>query len=247
MFAYLLPILITVTTLAASSINIAAAANLSTTLKSLKAHFLQRYPDTKLRLTVGSSGRLALQIAQGARYDIFLSADTTYPKRLYEANKALYAPKIYALGSLILLTRKRYDLDRGLALLSDKALKRVVIANPKTAPYGKAALEVLQNTKLYKSVAPKIIYAESISQALAYTLKAADAGIVAKSALYTPFGAHLKTIYWIDIPQRLHSPIAQAALLLKSAKDNEAAKRFYEYLFSQEAKEILASHGYRLP
>ena len=240
--------LIFVTALFAAKINVAAAANLIYALPELKSRFLQNHPGTDIRFTVGGSGKLAIQIERGAAYDVFLSANTDYVRRLYQKGKTLQEPKVYAQGALVLLSAKKRDFSKGIKLLLQKEIKRVAIANPKTAPYGKASLEALKNAGIYDRIKPKIVYAESISQTLIYTLKAADAGLVAKSALYSPkLRRYMEGENWVDVPQKFYTPIAQAAVLLIHAKGNEDAKAFYEFLFSDTAKAIFKKYGYSLP
>ena len=232
----------------ASHINVAAAANLSYALPDLKAKFVQLHPSAEIRFTIGGSGKLAIQIERGAGYDLFLCANTDYVQRLFKEGKTLQQPKIYAQGALVLLSAKKRDFSKGMQLLQESDIEKIAIANPKTAPYGKASLEALQKSALYDMVKQKIVYAESISQTLIYTLRAADIGMVAKSALYAKKLRHFKKgINWIDVPAELYTPISQGGALLVHAKGNEDAKAFYDFLFSDTAKAIFRKYGYRVP
>lgn len=236
------------TALFASRVDVAAAANLSFVLQKLKDAYVQMHPAADIRFTTGSSGKLAIQIERGARYDIFLAANTEYTQRLYKEGKTLFAPKIYAEGALVLLSRQKGDFSKGMELLLQGAIRRVALANPKTAPYGKASVEALRKSGLYKKVERKIVYAESISQTLLYTLKAADAGLVAKSVLYAPGLEKFKEgENWMEIPPDLYTPISQAVVVLSSAKGNEEAKNFYNFLFTKAARDIFENHGYKVP
>jgi len=232
--------------LQANTVKLAVAANLSFAIKELSASFEKTHPNTHIATTIGGSGKLAAQILHSAPYDIFLSANTLYPQKLYTLKKGLREPKVYARGSLILLSVKPRELSKGLNILEASSIKRIAIANPKTAPYGKATLEALQNAHLYKKIQHKLIYGESIAQTLNYTLHASDLGFIAKSALYAPeLQKFEQNRNWIDVPSNLYTPIEQGALLLTHAKNNKAAQAFYEYLFSREAQEILHKYGYQ--
>ena len=152
--------------LQANTVKLAVAANLSFAIKELSASFEKRHPDAHIATTIGGSGKLAAQILHSAPYDIFLSANTNYPQKLYTLKKGLREPKVYARGSLILLSVKPRELSKGLSILEASSIKRIAMANPKTAPYGKATLEALQNTHLYQKIQHKLIYGESIAQTL---------------------------------------------------------------------------------
>jgi molybdate transport system substrate-binding protein len=133
-----------------------------------------------------------------------------------------------------------------LGVLQSKLVKRVAIANPKTAPYGKAAFEALVNAKILSKIKNKFIYAESISQAVSYTAMAADLGIVAKSSLYSKkMQKYKQNVHWIEIDKNLYTPIAQGVVLLKQAKGKMQAKAFYNFILNKEAKDILQRYGYR--
>lgn len=233
--------------LSASVVNIAAAANLSYLIPELKTAFMQTHPNAELRFTIGGSGKLAIQIERGAGYDLFLSADTNYPLKLYRKGNTLEKPKVYAKGALVLLSAKKRDFSRGMHLLTQSAIKRIAIANPKTAPYGKASLQALKQSGIYEAIKQKIVYAESISQTLVYTLRAADIGIVAKSSLFAPSLHNLKKgENWEDVGTDLYSPISQSAALLRHAKGNEDAKAFYNFLFGSVAQTIFKKYGYKV-
>ncbi len=228
-----------------SNINIAVASNVSYAINSLIKEFNQTYPNIKVNPTIGSSGKLTLQIKYGARYDIFISANMLYPNSLYKEHIAITKPIIYAKGSLVLLSTKNRDFIDGVDILKSNQIKKIAIANPKTAPYGKATDEVLKNTNLYKQISSKLIYGESISQTLRYTISACDIGFVAKSLLFSKsMRRYKKDINYIDIPLNLYTPISQGIVLLKRAKSNNDAKLFYNFMLSKKAKNILKDFGY---
>lgn len=242
---YFALLLLSFSLLHAGVVNVALAANVSYAIDELKALFAKKYPDTEVKITLGGSGKLTAQINHGAPYDIFMSANMRYPNALYKQNLALTQPKIYAKGALAILSLHPRDFTKGITLVAEKSIRRIAIANPRTAPYGKASVEALQNAKLYEKVKKKFIYAESIAQTVTYAVTAADIGFIAKSALYSPKMQHFKEgRNWITVDEKLYRPIAQGIVLLKQAKDNPDAKHFYDFILSHEAKMIFKKYGY---
>lgn len=243
---FILYLLFFTLSLHAELVKVAAAANLTFVIKELRADFQKKHPNDTIQITFAGSGKLASQILHSAPYDIFLSANTTYPTKLYAAKKGLREPEVYTKGALALLSVNKHDFSKGLNILRQSTIKRIAVANPKTAPYGKASIEALQNAHLYKLIKKKLIYGESIAQTLNYTLHASDFGFIAKSALYAPqLRRFQKGVNWIDVDPTLYKPIKQSALLLTHAKTNNAAKEFYSYLFSKQAKTIFQKYGYQ--
>ena len=229
-------------TLLAQEINIAVAANVSYAIEELVTLFEKQHPETKVRVTLGSSGKLTAQISNGAPYDLFMSANMAYPQALYDANLSQTPPESYAQGQLALFSGKAQDVNISLALLQNREIKRIAIANPKTAPYGKATQELLENAHLYKELKPKFVYGESIAQTISYTITATDFGIIAASALYSKqMSAYKKDVNWVLLDNTLYTPIKQGMILLHpSAESTE----FYQFILSSEAQSIFKSYGY---
>jgi len=233
------------TYLFSSTINIAVASNVSYAIKSLIIQFNKQYPNIKVYPTIGSSGKLTAQIKYGASYDIFISANMFYPNILYKQQIAITPPKIYAKGSLALLSSSQKDFTKGLDIVLSNNIKKIAMANPKTAPYGKATFELLKNTKLYSKISSKLVYAESISQTLRYTISACDVGFVAKSLLFSKsMKKYKKGINYIDIPSTLYTPISQGIVLLKNSSQD--GRLFYDFMLSGKAKAILKDYGYEI-
>ncbi|WP_434657538.1 molybdate ABC transporter substrate-binding protein [Sulfurimonas sp. NW9] len=242
---YLIILLFSFTTVLAGTLNIATAANVSYALPRLIKEFQKNNPQTKIQMTIGSSGKLTAQIMHGAPYDIFLSANMAYPKKLYEKGFALTKPVVYARGALALFSTKKRDFQQGTALVLDKNIRTIAIANPQTAPYGIAARQALQNASLYKKIKKKLVYGESVGQTVAYAVTAADLGFIAKSALFSPkMKQYEEGVNFKDVDPKLYTPIAQGIVLLKHATDNADAHSFYTFLLSQPAKEIFKAYGY---
>ena len=229
----LLVILFFITSLFAD-IRVATAGNVAFAIKELANQF---YKETKIRVIpiISSSGNLTAQIERGAPFDIFLSANMKYPEYLYSLKIALTKPKVYAKGRLVLFAKN------GIKSIDDLySAKKIAIANPKTAPYGKATIEYLKNTKLYDKLKNKFVIGGNISSAFSYALKITNYGFVAKSLLYKFPNLNNKNHY-IDLDTKYYSPIKQGIVLLK---DNEEARKFYNFIFSKKAKEIFLKYGY---
>lgn len=229
----------------AGTINVAVAANVSYAINDLVAEFNKTNPDTKVQITLGSSGKFTTQIENGAPFNIFMSADMKFPETLFGKNLAITKPVIYAQGSLAMLSVKPLDFSKGITLVVDSNINKIAIANPKTAPYGTAAQEALKNLNILDEVESKFVYAESISQAVTYTITAADIGFIAKSSLYDEnMKQYKENINWVSIDPKLYTPIDQGIVLLKRAENNTEAKAFYDFILSDNAKDIFKKFGY---
>lgn len=144
-----------------------------------------------------------------------------------------------------MLSAKPLDFSKGIALLANKDIEKIAIANPKTAPYGTAAIEALKNANILHKVESKFVYAESISQAVTYAMTAADVGFIAKSSLYDEkMSQYKENINWISVDPKLYTPIDQGIVILNRAKDNKEAKAFYDFILSDNAKKIFIDFGY---
>ena len=234
--------------LSAGSIRIAVAANVSYAIPKLVQTFTRIHPATKVQVTLGGTGKLVAQIRHGAPYDLLMAADMAYPQALYSEGLATDKPRIYARGALALLSTKKRDFSKGLEILTSPAIRTIAIANPKTAPYGKASFEALRKAGLLERLQPKFVYGESISQTVAHTVTAADCGFVARASLYSPRMAQYKeSKQWIAIDPKLYNPIDQGMVILSTAKANAEVRAWYEYMLSPEAGKILQAYGYTLP
>lgn len=235
-------------TLSAGEITIAVAANVSYAIEALKKEFNVLHPETKVQVILGSSGKLTAQIKHGAPYGLFMSANMKYPDALYKEKMAVTKPVVYAQGALAYLSVNKQDFSKGAMLLKEDKIKKIAIANPKTAPYGVAAVEALKNANLYDAVKEKFVYGESISQTVAYATTAADIGVIAKSSLFSPQMAHFKEeIHWSDVDETLYTPISQGIVILKKGENNSEVKAFYDFMQSDKAKVIMKNFGYKVP
>lgn len=229
----------------AQSLRVAVAANAQFVMGQLKTTY-QKKTGTAIETIVNSSGKLTTQIQQGAPYDVFLSADMEYPQTLAKAGLTLDAPVVYAYGSLVLWTMGSQSITADLKGLTNAAVRHVAIANPETAPYGKAAISYLKHRKLLDKLKPKLVYGESIAQVNQYVLSgAAEMGVTAKSVVLDP--SLVKKGHWVDLPTAGYSPIAQGVVVLKRTSQVKAARQFVQFLRSPDARRILQQFGYHSP
>ncbi|WP_345991144.1 molybdate ABC transporter substrate-binding protein [Sulfurimonas sp. HSL-1716] len=241
----ILALIVSISSLLAGEINLAVAANVSYAMDELKAEFAKMHPSTKVEVTLGSSGKLTAQINNGAPFGLFMSANMKYPQALYKEGMATTKPIVYAQGALAYFSTKKQDFSQGIKLLESKDIQKIAVANPKTAPYGKAAMEAMKNGSVFDSVKDKFVYAESISQTVAYSISAADIGFIAKSSLYSPKMARYKEgVNFKDVDADLYTPIKQGIVLLKFANGNKEYREFYDFILSAKAKEIFKKYGY---
>ena len=240
--------LLSLAILGAGEIKIAIAANVSYAIDDLKKEFSKLYPDTRVQVILGSSGKLTAQIKNGAPYQLFMAANTKYPEALYEEGIAVTRPLVYAQGSLAYLSSKEQDFSQGIKLLESPAVNKIAVANPKTAPYGKAAVEAMKKAGIYEGVKSKYVFAESVSQTVSYAVTAADIGFIAKSSLYSPKMARYKEgVNWADVDPKLYTPINQGIVVLQNGESNCEVAAFYAFMFSAKAKKILNDFGYLVP
>jgi molybdate transport system substrate-binding protein len=237
------------TTLAsAQEIVVAAAADLSGVFPEIISRF-EKETGRKVKANFGSSGNFLLQIENGAPFDLFFSADVQYPQRL-ESEGLIQPGSIYkyAIGKLVLYVpaNSRLDLARGLHALQSTEVKRIAIANPQHAPYGRAAVEALKKEGLYDSLQNKLVMGENISQAAQFVQSGnADAGLLALSLAMTP--AMKSAGRFVEIPAADHAPLEQAAVILKSSRDKATAALFLDYIRKPEIISLLARYGFTMP
>jgi molybdate transport system substrate-binding protein len=233
--------------ISAQTLRIAAAADLQYALPDLAVQY-EKQTGVKLAITYGSSGNFFAQIQNGAPFDLFFSADLDYPKKLIQAGFAgSDSLQIYAAGRLTLWfpPDSPFDANAGLRTLLDPRIQKIAIANPEHAPYGRAAVAVLQNASLYDQLKSKLVYGENISQAAQFVQSgSAQAGLVALSLALSPAMKNGKR--W-DIPPGRYPSIEQAVVVLKSSPDKQAAVSFLTFLKSSQARDILARYGFQVP
>jgi molybdate transport system substrate-binding protein len=224
---------------------IAAASDLQTVMPELAARF-ERASGIPVRVSFGSSGNFFAQIQNGAPFDLFFSADVDYPRRLIAAGHADAATLTpYARGRLVLWTRTSTGIDvrRGLSVLANARVRRVAIANPEHAPYGRAAVAALRTAHLYDAVKGKLVLGENISQ----TAQLADSGNadVAVIALSLALGPALrKSGAYQEIAASAHPPIDQAAVVVGAPRNKAAASRFLTFISQPDVQQLLRRNGF---
>jgi molybdate transport system substrate-binding protein len=228
---------------AQTPLRVAAAADLEPVLPPILVQF-EKNTGIHAVATYQSSATLTTQIENGAPFDIFLSADLSFPKRLIDAGLAdSTTPVTYARGTLVLWERKDSALPPpSLELLRSPALKRLAIANPERAPYGRAAVAALQSLKLYDVIKPRLVTAENIAQAAQFADSAnADAGLISLTSALTP-RLSADGSYFV-IPRDLYPPIEQGAVIISNTKRRDMAHKLLDFLLSPNVQTELARSG----
>ena len=242
--SWLLCLFLAVLPARADTINVAAASDLSFALQEIIGAF-EHETGHQVHLTLGSSGNFYAQIVNGAPFDVFLSADMDYPKQLEGKGYAVPGSAFaYGLGALALWVPKQSPIKvdkSGMQALLDNSIRKIAIANPDHAPYGRAAVAAMKSANVYDRVRPKLVLGENVSQAAQFVQSgAADIGIIALSlAVSAPMSE--KGRYWI-VPADLYPLLEQGAVLLKRA--GPAAKAFYQRLHDSETQRIFFKYGF---
>jgi molybdate transport system substrate-binding protein len=231
----------------AGEISVAAAADLKFAMADLAAQF-EKQTGNKVNVTYGSSGNFFSQLQNAAPFDLFFSADIEYSQKLESAGLAepgsLYR---YAVGNLTLWAPADSQLDftAGWKILLNDRVRKIAIANPEHAPYGRAAVAAMRRAGIYEQVKSKLVFGDNISQAAQFAQSGnAQVGIVALSLAISPAMHGGKR--W-DVPQGMYPPIEQAAVLMKNAKNKEAARAFLDFVKTKEAQATLAKYGFTFP
>jgi molybdate transport system substrate-binding protein len=226
-------------------LRIAAASDLRFALAEVLTAFHAAKPDVRGEASYGSSGNFFAQLREGAPFDVFLSADSEHTRRLF-AEGLSEAPFPYAVGRLALAVRKDSGLDpKGFGdLLKSPAIRRIAIANPAHAPYGRAAEAAMRSWNVYDLVATRLVYGDSVSQAAQFMdTGAAQAALIALSLAR----AKPSDLAFAEIPETAHPPIDQAGVVLKKTASAENARAFQAFLTGEAGRAILARHGFGLP
>lgn len=227
------------------SLTIAAASDLAYCMDELNAEFQRQHPDADLKTTTGASGNFFAQIKAGAPFDVFLSADIAYPRELIKAGLAEEASLLrYATGHLALWTaREGVDLSAGLQALASSTIRRIAIANPDTAPYGRAARAALQSAGMWNAVQDRLVFGENIAQTAQFVQSGnADIGLVSLSLLKAPKMAGIG--HHVAVPEALHPPLEQAGVITHLGRDNPLASAYLRFLASPAARAVFDRYGF---
>jgi molybdate transport system substrate-binding protein len=230
----------------AGEVKVAVAANVQSAFGDLTKAFNEDNPDIKLIPTFGPSGAFTTQIKNGAPFDVFLSADMKFPSELFDLGLAVEKPIIYAQGALALFTVQKLDISKGLELAKDAKVVKISIANPNTAPYGRASVEALKAANVYDAAEKKLVQAESIGQVVAQTTTAADIGFVAKSTFFGEANEYKEGVNWVSVDPSLYTPIDQGIVIVKASEKNADAKKFYDFILGEKGRKVFVDFGYRV-
>lgn len=226
-----------------SEISVAAAVNLRNVLEELNQNYLKENPSRNVSLTFGSSGMLTQQIIYGAPFDLYLSADTLFPEKLKGLNLTKGESVIYTYGKVVMWSAKS-DVSKGLELVLEDEIKKIAIANPQLAPYGRATVETLKNQGLYDKIKHKIVWAENINQTAQFASSgSADIGFVSLSnALDTEM---LKRGKFYELSFEECSSIAQSGVVIKG-KNEKDSQDFLDYITHPDMRHIWEKYGYKV-
>ncbi|MGE1091994.1 molybdate ABC transporter substrate-binding protein [Pseudomonas sp. 29] len=232
-------------TVQADEVQVAVAANFTAPIQAIAADF-EKDTGHKLVAAYGATGQFYTQIKNGAPFEVFLSADDTTPEKLEKEGETVKGSRFtYAIGTLALWSAKEGYVDAKGEVLKKNEYQHLSIANPKAAPYGLAATQVLEKLKLTDATKAKIVEGQNITQAYQFVSTGnAELGFVALSQIYKD-GKVSSGSAWI-VPASMHDPIKQDAVILNKGKDNAAAKALVEYLKGPKAAAVIKSYGYQL-
>lgn len=227
----------------AGEVRVAVAANFAAPLAKLGEQF-SAATGHALKVSSGATGKFHAQIVHGAPFEVLLAADAETPRRLVAEGHAVAGTAFtYARGRLVLWSAQPGRVDPQGAVLASPSVKHVAIANPKVAPYGAAAMDVIRARGLAEAIAPKLVTGESIAQAFQFVATGnAEIGFVALSQVVVP-GRPAAGSYWL-VPATMHGEIRQDAVLLKAGEKNPAARALLEFLKSEPARAVMREHGY---
>lgn len=228
----------------AQPVLIAAASDLKFALDSAIAVFKQRRPEARIDVAYGSSGKLFEQISHAAPFDLFFSADIQYPLELQKNDLTYSEVQTYAIGRIVIWSQRIDPRPEGINVLLNPAIRKIAIANPMHAPYGRRAEEALKYEKVYEKIKTKLVLGENVSQTAQFiTTGAADAGIIALSLALSPTMKKLPGYYYL-IPENMHQPLEQGFVILRHAMRNPTAREFGDFIISDQGVDILRSFGF---
>lgn len=229
----------------AADVQVAVAANFTAPLQAIAADF-EKATGHKVVAAYGATGQFYAQIKNGAPFEVLLAADDTTPAKLESEGESVPGSRFtYAIGALTLWSAQEGYVDEQGEVLKSDRFRHLAIANPKTAPYGLAATQVLDKLGLLQTVAPRLVEGQNITQVLQFVSSGnAELGFVALSQVYKD-GKLTRGSAW-RVPAELHEPIRQDALILDKGKDNPVAKALVDYLKGEQATAVIRSYGYQL-
>jgi molybdate transport system substrate-binding protein len=234
---------------APTELSIAAAADLKFALDDLVKQFEEKYPATKVNVTYGSSGNFFAQFQNGAPFDLFFSADIAYPRKLAEKGLGADDVFLYAIGRIVVWvpTDSPVDVDRlGIKALLEPSVRKIAVANPEHAPYGRAAVAAMKALHVYDQVESRLVYGENIAQTAQFAQSgAADVGILALSLAVAPQMRDAGR-FW-QVPLDAYPQMEQGGIILKSSRNLATARAFRDFVLGDHGREVLEHYGFYLP
>lgn len=225
---------------AAQNLKVFAASSTKFAMQEIVEEFKLQHPKDSIEVTYSATGKAYAQLLNGLGYDIFMAADSLYPKKIAEDGNALGEAKVYALGRLALFAHDPNLLKEGLESLKNKSVKHISIANPKVAPYGAAAMDILKNYNLLDDIKSKLVLGDNMAQSVQFVESgAAEVGIVAFSLIKNKEKSH-----YLPIDPTKYKPLEHSFVLTKYAKEKPLAQEFADFILSQKSQEIFKKYGF---
>ncbi len=225
----------------AQQIKVFSASSTKLAMQEIVEKFQSTNPKDEIVVTYNATGKAYAQLSNGFEYDIFIAADSQYPAQIAKDGNAITQPKLYAMGTVALYSTDATLIKLGIDALKSDKIKHISIANPRLAPYGVAALEILKNYGLEELTSKKLVLGDNIAQSVQFVDSgAADIGLVAFSLIKTT----TKESQYKVLDQSKYSPMEQSFVITKYAKDKEIAFKFASFLTSKESQEIFQKYGF---
>lgn len=225
----------------ADAIKVFAASSTKLAMQEIADLFKNENPQDEITVIYSGTGKAYAQFTNGFEYDIFIAADSKYPQKIVDDGNAITKPLIYAMGAVALFSHDEEIIKKGLEAIKSDEVKHFSIANPRLAPYGEAALEILKNYGLEDEAKEKLVLGDNIAQSVQFVDSgAAEIGLVAFSLIKTT----KKESEYMLIDQSRYSPMKQAFVLTKYAKEKPLAYKFGDFLLSKSAQNIFEKYGF---
>lgn len=227
--------------LSADTIKVFAASSTKLAMQEITEEFKKHNPKDEIVVIYSATGKAYAQFTNGFEYDVFIAADSKYPQKIASDGNAITEPLVYAMGAVALFSHDEEIVKKGLEAIKDKKVKHLSIANPRLAPYGAAAMEILENYALEDAAKEKLVLGDNIAQSVQFVDSgAADIGLVAFSLIKTT----KKESEYQLIDQSKYSPMRQAFVLTKHAKKKPLAQKFGDFLLSETAQNSFKKYGF---
>ena len=235
---------------AGATVTVAAASDLKFALDEVVAVFQKEHPATQVLVSYGSSGNFYSQLSQRAPFDIFFSADVSYPTKLVEAGHGVAETQFsYGIGRIVVWVRTNSPIDPAklrVESLKHQSVRKIAIANPRHAPYGMAAVAAMQKLGVYEAVKANLVFGENISQSAQFVESGSvDIGIIALSLAIAP-AMKDKGRYW-EVPLDAYPRLEQGGVILSWARNPEGARKFRSFILSEPGKAVLRRYGFSMP